>query len=344
MTTFGMVVRADQGGLATQTYEVAWHLRPDVVIIMDLEDKGRGECEYDRYGFVPDVTVVRGTVLGNREAEQLAAKCEVIYGAETFYGSALWRATRGLRDVTPRPLAPPLYLHVNPELWRDEEADQYLVPTKWEMGRIPNAQLLYQPIPIERFSKRFCRDQAQHFVHFDAPAMLDREGTETLLAALEFIQSPCEITIRTWRPEHHMARHPSHVKLNVVNDRPHDYRDLWSENYDCVIMPRRYAGQSLIMNEAMGHGLAVLASDIEPHKSFLHPWSRVPTIDMQRVPMRGGKFEVHNFNPRDLARRIDQLVAHPEAASFLSQYSLDYSASRSWTALEPKWREVLGLD
>ena len=52
-----------------------------------------------------------------------------------------------------------------------------------------------------------------------------------------------------------------------VNDYD-NYWEIW-EDADVYVSPRKYAGQSLPLNEAMSLGMAVMMTDMEPQNQFL---------------------------------------------------------------------------
>jgi glycosyltransferase involved in cell wall biosynthesis len=74
-----------------------------------------------------------------------------------------------------------------------------------------------------------------------------------------------------------------------------------------MVMPRRYAGLCLPMNEALVSGLPVFMTDISPNNQILpSDWlvssSKVSTL-MTRV-----KLDVYEADVRELAKKIDRYV------------------------------------
>jgi glycosyltransferase involved in cell wall biosynthesis len=79
------------------------------------------------------------------------------------------------------------------------------------------------------------------------------------------------------------------------------------DGFDAMVLPRRYAGLCLPMNEALMSGLPVFMTDISPNnqvlpKDWLIPSSKITTL-MTRV-----KLDLYDADVRELGKRIDKYV------------------------------------
>jgi glycosyltransferase involved in cell wall biosynthesis len=320
-----MIARADNGGLGSLTWEFARHVKPDRVLVMDLGEQGRGPCYLDRYDEF-DVFVNRGgTVLTDEGLNWLLEGSDVIYTAETAYRDDFWKraADAGVKTVA----------HVMPELYRGYRADAIWLPTTWEQRRIKQPyEIVPVPVAMDRFAPvRRVRREARVFCHLAAPAMKDRNGTEIVLAALEHVTTPITM-IFLGAPWLAVGTRVGRVTVQVRDETPRDYWDALPPEADVLVLPRRYAGLSMPMQEAMGQGMPVLATDLSPQNIWpgVH---RVPVRHQyERVPMAGGVFSVHSVDPVLLASQIDKLATDPDRVVELSEEAIEHAMSISWEA------------
>ncbi len=106
---------------------------------------------------------------------------------------------------------------------------------------------------------------------------------------------------------------------------------------DVFLFPRRYAGQSLTLMEAMSCGLAVIGSGMKPQSAFIPEELQLPVIPGNLRIYR--VIESGDVNPVDLANKIDS-IAFSDITRF-SEHSNRISSQFSWTALKTLWEEVL---
>jgi len=330
-----MGARADRRGLAVQTLEFARHMRPDR--ILGIEDPQSPAPDWSGW------PTLWGTVGGRRGLDERTAAAfltglDVVWAAETFYHEQFCRiaATAGVRTV----------LHANPEFFGFDRLgwprpDVVLNPTSWLNERL-SAKVF--PFPVDR-------DRCQHlprpltdpvrFLHVvGQPAMHDRAGTQTLLKALTLVRRPVDVTIRTQGSLGVDPRPPGHVTLAVEQADVADYWRLY-DGFDVLVLPRRYGGQSLAFNEAASCGLAVVATDVEPQTSWLHPAGRIPV--RRRRSFRGmvGPVPMVEGDPRALAAILDLLSTSPQMVADMSAHSDRYAEGVSWGRLGPEFRQIL---
>lgn len=340
MTRLGLWgARADSGGLSAQTLEFARHMQPERVLLMDLGERGRGPADRSWY---PDATVAEGCTMND---ERLIARflrdVDVLWGAETFYSARLVEMARrvGVRTI----------LQANPELYgmdSDNPPDEVWLPTSWEADRIPGAQVVPVPVARDRLPFRL-RTEAKTFLHVAAPAFHDRNGTRLLLGALRFVRNPCRVIIRgpekTALPAAAYRSRWRHIEIVVDESTTSDYWATYPDEADVLVLPRRYGGLSLPMREAASLGMPVLTLDLEPQREWLPAESFIGAKRGRFVPMVGGRFMVHDADPRELAQRMDRLIAEPDLVEKMSRASDEWAESLSWDRLLPVYREALGV-
>lgn len=343
--------RADRGGLATITTELAAHLHPAKVMGIDLGQAGRGPCDWSQYqttlasedgsyslsvhaGWGP-LTVHRGLDNFDRaEVHEWLDGLDLVWFTEIDYCSGMvLHSARALGIAT--------VLQVMPELHQsDHPADVLVNPTPWRHHLLPDhAVVLPVPVPLDLFTYRQ-RSEAATFFHLAAPAFRDRNGTELVLAALPHVTEPCRFVIREdpARPLHL----PSVVGVVEVSI---DRRDVahWSatipDEADVLVLPRRFGGLSLPMLEAAAQGIPVLSLDVAPQNEWL-AGPQCPTTGRQAAPMQGGIVDVWQADPWVLAQTIDAWARSPEVGDW-SAAVREYAQRNSWDALKGDYLDLI---
>jgi hypothetical protein len=329
MTKLGLIARADDGGLGNMTWEFFRAMRPDRTMVVDLGALGRGPVHLERY---PGATIVRG-MNDDIPPEVVAKFCsglDVVYTAETFYRDDFCAIARSVGCKT--------ILHAMPELYRRDQApaDEVWVPTSWELHRMPQGTVVV-PVPVARDrSERRLRTEAARFLVLGAPAFHDRNGFSLAVDACAEVTQPLSVLF-AGTPQ------PPPIRTEVVSvswDPTHVDR-YWSRynDADVLLMPRRYAGLSLPMQEAAEAGMAIVSLDLPPQNRWLPAEALAHATEHHNVAMVGGLFPVHTTVPAELAKIMDALATSRDLVEMCSIRSLAYANSISWEALSGEYRQ-----
>jgi glycosyltransferase involved in cell wall biosynthesis len=331
----GLIARAENRGLGILTWEFFRHVSPAKTLVVNPGDPWPHERYFDRY---PGAEVVdRQSANNNRVIDGFLAGLDVIYTAETPYLPSMFERARkhDVRSV----------LHVMPEFapgaWRRlPKPDALWVPTPWRANRLP-WRVSHVPVPVDRKRLSFkLRTRAEVFVHNAGTLPKgDRNGTRIVLSALRHLREPMTVILRSQVPlKLKRLRAPRYVEVVVEEADVPNYWDLYRSG-DVFLLPRRYAGLSLPLNEAMSSGMAILASAVPPQDQVLlqeslitarqHGWVR--TQRLQVVPS-------YAVSPRALAQAMDRLVQDPELVQRMSRHSDATAEALSWE----RWRERYG--
>jgi glycosyltransferase involved in cell wall biosynthesis len=162
----------------------------------------------------------------------------------------------------------------------------------------------------------------------------DRNGLHVIGALLNQITHPWRVASQDGYRLN--PRVLGHVELaSQISDR-------WALYDDCGILvsPRRYGGQSLVVNEAMARGLAVVMTDCSPN---IQTWPILP------IPCRpggwvntpGGRIQMHMILTRPLIDTLRILVADREQLERWQTRSVMWARDNTWTVWEPKIRALL---
>lgn len=236
-------------------------------------------------------------------------------------------------------------IHVNPELYRPSyrgATTRLTLPTSWHAERFPDATLLPMPVDRERFPFTL-RTKATTFLHVSAPAFHDRNGTALLLESLQHVESPITMLMHGVAGMNRCEDRIGNVRV-VYTPPCADHRDVYPLAADVLVLPRRYGGQSLTVNEAASLGLPCLTLDLPPLNN--RPGVATVPVPYQSgytVGMIGGNEHVWACQPGALAGAIDALVREPERVAALSLGADAWASEHSWGALLPTWREALRL-
>lgn len=324
--SLGVLLRADEGGLGTLTQEVARHVDPDGVLIVEV-DPPRGHVDLTRYQGAAHVTRISWPWRPGDEhtARAFAEAHRTIYTAETLYGLP---RTGGR-----------LVVHAMPELWAGETDRDVWAPTSWQLHRLPHdTRVMPVPVDRERCAPREVT-RVRRMLHVSAPAMLDRNGTQFVAQALPYCHQPFELII-TGPGKPLEATMVGKVK---VTPGP-DVRDYWRayDDVDALVLPRRYGGLSLPMQEAASIGLPIVSLALEPQVGWLCPYLAVPTLPgPRRARMKGGDFVVYEASPEALALTLDALVGSERIVAEAHTASLHWGKSLAWDHWAPTWKEAL---
>lgn len=335
MQRLGVIARADDGGLGNLLWEFCRHLEPDRVLIMDLGEHGRSAVHLDRFDGL-DVRVRQGWGPTQDDVRWLLDGCDVLYSAETWYDDDVPHMAKaaGVRTV----------LHVMPELYLTQRiADEIWVPTTYRRGFLPANRLVPVPVALDRFTYKQ-RSPATHFVHTWAPAMLDRNGTNPTLAALECVKVPIRATILGAQHAIQLeGRAPVELKSDPGAPRPDNYFEIWPDDADVLIMPRRFAGLSMPVQEAAAQGIPAIMTAVDPQVDWPGVVGCLTRGRPGRSRMAGGMIDVYDPDPGSIADKITQLATDDAYAARMSDQARAWAEGLSWDVWTPRYRQALGL-
>lgn len=340
----GIIARQDASGLGNQSRNLTYMLKPDRLLVIDSTPfNGHAQHPewYDGYtgivskGFPDNITVRR-----------FLSGLTHVLTAETFYSSHLvelanrsgiktfnqynWEFLDNLKHNLPVP-----YKWLAPSHWKLDEMK----------AKFDNVEYLPPPIFLNDFKsarelnmkrkgkRRFCHVVGKQATH-------DRNGTEDILRALHKCLTDFELVIQSQFPLDYRIN--DRRVIFDFTDKPEPYQ-LY-EDYDAMILPRRYGGNCLPLHEALSSGLPVIMTDIEPNNRILpKEWlvdSSIKTTFQARVPI-----ECYQSDLDDLARVIDNFASMSDEEleeNKLRAFDLAYK-HYSTDSLIDRYRKVLEL-
>lgn len=222
---------------------------------------------------------------------------------------------------------------------RDHPAPhRYLCPSLLDLEYFPDG--VFSPLPVE-YPWRL-RTRAEHFVHNGGYLGLrGREGTTLLIEAMRHVRSPLRLTIRVQEnvgAEHQrmMAADPriEYVAATVP------YEDLYGIG-DVAVVPQRFNGCSLPLQEARASGMLVMSTDRFPMNTWLPREPLIPVAEYRKAQIGGAylTFDEAQIRPEDIAATMDRFYGTD--ITEYSQSARAWAEGMSWAALGPRWKEAL---
>jgi len=339
----GMIVRADDTGLGNQTHELVKMLNPEKILIIDSSKfHKKGVQHYDWYenrnvvvskGFPDNNTVVR-----------FFSGINVVLSCETFYNRDFVALAKKKRIKTilqynfeflenlsnERAILPDVLLA--PSLWRFEDVKD----------RFENKCLVkHLPPPtspdIFKNNREENKKRSGRLLHVGGKAAIyDRNGTESVIEMLKYSKEDYELVIKSQTDLEIECDDP---RVTFVIGNEENRQDLYS-GYDAMIIPRRYAGLCLPMNEALMSGLPVFMTDISPNNIIL-PGDWLAKSHFVRVFMTRVGLDLYNADPESLAKVVDNYFSKKDLSEDKDKaYLLGYQNFSS-DELKEKYIELI---
>lgn len=333
----GLIARMDNSGLGIQTWEAYRHLKPHKTMVIDFHAY-KDMLQYPERYSEGDVTFVT-SVPAPKDIDTFLNDIDILFTCETPYTYVMIDAARS-RGI--KVLIQPNYEFAG---WIKNKAlplpDAFGVPSKWHYDQFPEPKI-YLPVPIatDRF-KPNTSESARQFLHMvGMPAANDRNGTIDLIEALEFVKSNIVMTFTCQRRGYveELIRGrtlPRNVRIVVKNDNVANYWQVY-DGFDVLVMPRRYGGLCLPVNEALGAGMPVIMPDCSPNNLWLpKEWLVSGVVSFKFQPGRlGNEIEVFKTQSRALAAKIDQFASDPGTYAAEVAKANKLAADNSWDALK----------
>lgn len=303
--------------------------------------------------YPPGVPVFVGRPFGTRHhavAKSFLERIDVLLSFETPF---CWEFANYSRSKGVKTALMPM-LEWFPEQPR-HKFDSYLCPSLLDLdvftGLYGADRCAFIPVPAPDCTWTR-RTTARRFLHNAGHVgSRNHKGTDTLLRAMEFVESPIELTVRCQDKDVWQRLVSSAAGLAAFGDKRVTVQlgnipraDLFPTDHDVYVAPERYNGLSLPLQEAFAHGMPVVTTDRYPANAWLPTALMVRPTGYNRVRVAPGYLEMDEaqVNPRDLARVMDWMYQAPaDMVMTWSDAGRDWAAENSWAVLGPKYRAAL---
>lgn len=308
-----MIARAEKSrGLGVQSYDLYANLQPDSVLIINTQDTY--EKDFSRYKGAW-VTDFRDGKLSEEFVKDWMKDLDVVVSIETFYD---WNLLDWAKETNTKTI-----LWVNPEFYKPEHsADVLWNSTSWRMDALPSDTRIV-PVPVTNYGFVDLPDISDsiNFLHVcGKPALRDRNGTELVANALRRVTGNFTFTVTV------QGHQPAGFDRYKVLFNP-SFEEMYL-NKHVLVLPRRYGGNSLPVLEAIGHGMAVVMSDISPNEDW--PIYSVPAQKSAEISMPCGTVRLHDAEPIALPTAIQTLINDRNSLEKYMSLSREYAEENSW--------------
>ena len=312
----GIIARSDKTGLGNQTYELTKMLNPDKVLLINSFYFNKNEQFPELYSGYNVTESSRGFIT-DEETRNFLQGLDAVLSCETFYNRNFVNIAKQMGVKT--------LLQYNFEFLdhlRDPNLpvpDVFIAPSMWNFDVVLNsfgkkAKVVHLPPPtsLEKFASAResnitdkPHDKILHIAGKIADA--DRNGTNTVMEMLKYSKADYELVIKVQNPQK-LERPPGDSRLRIDSSNPDNSADLYV-GFDAMVLPRRYAGLCLPMNEALLSGLPVFMTDISPNNFVLPKEWLIASNKVGKIKTRT-MLPVYAGDPAALAAMVDDFVVN----------------------------------
>jgi glycosyltransferase involved in cell wall biosynthesis len=307
----GTINFANASGIGNQSRRLTYLLNPDRVLVIDSSGFSKNkEQHWDWYKDYKGYRVDGFPT--NREIKVFLQDLTHVFVIENPLNYSLLDECkrRGIK----------LYIQSNWEFADHLNKDltlphKFLMPSHWKVEEMKQKfgddKVEYLPPPIDPDEFKRAREinlarSGKRFLHVVGTlAANDRNGTLDLLEAVKVSKSDFELVIRSQHelpPEY--STDDKRVTFSIGNVE--DPQSLY-ENFDALIIPRRYGGLCLSCNEGLMSGLPVIMPDISPNNQLLPKVWLVPARKKGSFITRT-EIDVYETDVKLLADKLDWLT------------------------------------
>jgi hypothetical protein len=269
----GIIARSDNTGLGNQTRELVNMLNPDKIMLINSRFFNQNKQHPEWYEGYNCQTTIKGFPTTD-EILKFLTDIDVVISCELFYNPKFvdLAKKRGIKTIlqynyefldylaNPNQTLPDVL--IAPSLWNFEDVVD-------KFGDKTSVVHLPPPTDINLFSQaREINKSKTHkrLLHIAGKAAVkDRNGTNTVIEMLNYSSGDYELVVKTQSQLDIKCNDP---RLTIDKSSPDSHQSLYEE-FDAMILPRRYAGLCLPMNEALISALPVFMTNISPNNKVL---------------------------------------------------------------------------
>ena len=304
----GIIARSDNTGLGNQTRELVNMLNPDKIMLINSRFFNQNKQHPEWYEGYNCQTTIKGFPTTD-EILKFLTDIDVVISCELFYNPKFvdLAKKRGIKTIlqynyefldylaNPNQTLPDVL--VAPSLWNFEDVVD-------KFGDKTSVVHLPPPTEINLFSQaREINKSKTHkrLLHIAGKAAVkDRNGTNTVIEMLNYSSGDYELVIKTQSQLDIKSNDP---RLTIDASSPDSHQSLY-EGFDAMILPRRYAGLCLPMNEALISALPVFMTNISPNNKVLPSDWLFESTKIDQLQTRT-ILDVYNGDAKMLAKLVD---------------------------------------
>lgn len=305
----GIVARCDNTGLGNQTRELVKMLNPTKILLINSYFFNRNKQNLEWYKDYE--CIVTEGFASNEEVIKFLDGLDVVISCEIFYNPNFIALAKRKKVKT--------FLQYNYEFLDYLSSpgltlpDVLIAPSLWNFDEVFNkfahkTKVVHLPPPIdhslfEEVKKINLEKSHNRILHIGGKAAVkDRNGTNTVLDMLQHSTGEYEVVIKSQTEIKKINFGRLKFEINNINDN----KDLYM-GFDALVLPRRYAGLCLPMNEALMSSLPVFMTDISPNNSILPSKWLVESNKIDELMTRT-MIDIYEADPIKLAEIVDNYM------------------------------------
>ena len=295
----GIISRCDYTGLAIQSKEFYDHIQCKALVVDISNVQPFTKQHFEWYPDQQTILFKRGQRFQIESLMKFLRQIKILVCFETPYDYSIIALCKALKIKT---VIQPNYefLEYGPG-YKHALPDLFIAPSMWNYDKIPGNKI-FLPVPVNT-KKFFPQLKPNTFVHIvGKPAVHDRNGTYTFFNSLLHVKSDITVIIRSLQ-QMPSPPVPKNVKLIMDFEKKEHYQVNYSGGV--MVMPRKFGGNCLPVNEALAAEMPVIMTDISPNNLWLPKEWLIParkTISFKCKQM----IDVHEGDAIALARKIDE--------------------------------------
>lgn len=306
----GLLAYSSNTGLGMQTLAFYKYMKPERVMLVDLSMLNHMQTHHERY---PDAFCITQGFPKQPDIDNFLTGLDVVFVCETPLNYLLFERAKALGVKTVLQYNYELLDYFEHPDWA--KPDVFAAPTWWNFDNVPFTNKSYLPVPIETnvITPRF-KEQARTFLHIiGRPAASDRNGTNLFLEAASIMHNgnypDAKFIVRV---QDENTGWEIAAKYRFIEVRSGDTDNQYSiyDDADVLVMPRRYGGLCLPVNEALAHGMPVIMPNISPNDRLLPDHWLVPAEKVGTVWTRLA-IDLYHASTMELANKMIELYKMP---------------------------------
>lgn len=288
---------------------------------------------HPNYGreWYPDSEQIMVKPFDRQKAREFVSELDVFFFFETPFDWNLLPFCRfqGVKSVCmPMHECMPVDLPAHP--------DAYINPSLLDQQHFSGP---FIPVPVDVPWR--LRTKAEVFIHNAGHGGLKgRNGTDELLQAMEYVQSPLDLIIRSQADIEVGSEITADPRIRLCIGTVPTREELYAEG-DVYVFPEKFNGLSLPLQEARASGMLIISTDRFPINTWLPQESLVPTCAYQEVQLSPRLLPIKEalVDPVDIAQTLDRWYGAD--ISYYSKEGREWAETMSWDALKPIYLEEL---
>lgn len=336
----GLIARSDNTGLGIQTHEFYKHINPDKTLVVDVSALNKLQQYPYRY---PKCKIVTNK-MSNKDIIEFLQGLKVIFCCETPYSYELFRLAR-IRGIK-------IILQYNYEFLEIKNLgdvyypDVFASPSLWHIEDVKKAfkNVMHLPVPVNRQLLPFLeKKKFKRFLHIVGnSAEHDRNGTAATLEAFKNLgRTDIELVVKCFNKAiagKWGSYATKNIKIDTNNTLNYEHNYM---GFDAMIIPRKYGGLCLPMQEALSCGMPVIMTDISPNNNILPAEWLVPIINKFTFESKY-TIEVNEPNINAISDKINWLADMDEkTASENSQTCNNIANDLDWIIWKKRYMDLL---